>query len=413
MRLSGMIAAATLLLVSAAQAQQMQDWQVCQQAENATLGNHLRSCTAIIRSDRTSSKDKAVAYNNRGNVLRDRGDLDRAIADFNAAIRLEPKSADAYIDRGIARYRRGDLDRAIADYDQAILLDPDDAYAHNDRGLAWSARGDPDRAIADYDRAIRLDPNTAAAYTNRGLAWEDKGDLDRAIADFDRAIRLNSNDALAYNNRGLAWQAKGDLMQAVADYGEAIRSDPHFASAYSNRARAWVKQGDFARAIADCRELIRLDPQSAAAYLQRGRLLLYEGQLPSALADLNMANELAPTDAYVALWLDIVGARSSRANRLADASRQIDMSKWPAPIIHLYLGQSTPDAVLAAADDPNPRTRDRQLCEAKFYGGELALRHGAKAEARQLLRQATARCPTAFFEYTAANVELRTLGAPP
>ena len=411
MRLTG-IALASLLFVLPAQAQQVQDWHVCQEKEKTTLGNHVRSCTAIIRSERSSSKDKAVAYNNRGNFLRDRGELDRAIADFDAAVRLEPKSADTYINRGIARYRRGDLDRAIADYDEAIRIDPEDAYAYNDRGLALRAKGDLDRAIADHDQAIRLEPDTAAAYTNRGLAWQDKGDLDHAIADFDNAIRLNPNDALAYNNRALAWQAKGDLVRAVADYGESIRSDPQFASAYANRARAWEKRGDFSRAIADCRELIRLDPQSAAAYLQRGRLLLFSGQLPSALADLNMASELAPNDAYVALWLDIVGQRNSLTNRLADASRQIDMSKWPAPIIHLYLGESTAEAVLAAADDPNPKTRDRQLCEASFFGGELALQRGDKGEAAQRLRQAAARCPKAFFEYTAANVELKTLGVP-
>ena len=108
------IAIASLLLVLPAQAQQMQDWHVCQEKDKTTLGNHVRSCTAIIRSDRSSSKDKAVAYNNRGNFLRDRGELDRAIADFDAAVRLEPKSADTYINRGIARYRRGDLDRAMA-----------------------------------------------------------------------------------------------------------------------------------------------------------------------------------------------------------------------------------------------------------------------------------------------------------
>jgi tetratricopeptide (TPR) repeat protein len=413
MRWSGMIAIALLLLASAARAQQVQDWQVCQDKERTTLGNHVRGCTAIIRSDRTSSKDKAVAYNNRGNVLRDRGELDRAIADFDAAIRLDPKSADSHINRGIARYRRGDLDRAIADYDEAIRLEPDDAYAYNDRGLALRAKGDLDRAIADHDHAIRLDPDGGSVYTNRGLDWEDKGDLDRAIADFDSAVRLNSNDALAYNNRALAWQAKGDLVRAVADYGEAIRSDPQFASAYSNRAKAWEKRGDFSRAIADTRELIRLDPKSAAAYFQRGRLLLFSGQLPSALADLNTANELAPNDAYVALWLDIVGQRNRLVNRLADATKQVDMSKWPAPIIHLYLGESSPEAVLAAADDPNPRTRDRQICEANFYGGELALQRDAKGEATRQLRFAATHCPKAFFESIAANVELKTLGAPP
>jgi tetratricopeptide (TPR) repeat protein len=411
MRLPGMIAAALLelLLASPLQAQRVSDWQVCEDKGSTTLGNHVRSCTAIIKSGGTSVKDMAVAYNNRGNALRDRGDLDRAVADFNAAIRLNPMSADSYINRGIAWYRSGNLDRAIADYGEAIRLDPNDAYAYNDRALALRAKGDLDAAIADHDHALRLDPKEASLYTNRGLAWQDKGDLDRAIADFDEALRHNSSDALAYNKRALAWQAKGDFVHAIADFDEAIRVDPQYAGAYGNRARAWEKAGDFARAIADCDALIRLDPKSAVVYFQRGRLLLYSGALPAALTDLNMANELKPDDAYVALWLDIAGRRNRLTNRLVDATRQIDMTRWPAPILQLYLDLSTPEAVLAAADNPDPQTRARQVCEANFYDGEFALQRGARDEAARLLRLAAAHCPKTLTESIAANVELKTL----
>jgi len=51
---------------------------------------------------------------------RDKGDLDRAVADFDQAIRLDPKNTNAYITRGIAWATEGDLDRAIADNSQVI-----------------------------------------------------------------------------------------------------------------------------------------------------------------------------------------------------------------------------------------------------------------------------------------------------
>src|SRR5690242_19011626 len=155
MRWPGMIAAG-FLLVSAAHAQQPKDWQLCQDRAHTSLGNHIRSCTDIINADRISSRNRAIAYNNRGNALREKGALDRAMADFDAAIRLEPRLADAYVNRGITWYRRGDFDRAIADYDEAIRLDPADAYPFNNRCLALRAKGEFDRAIADYDQAIRL-----------------------------------------------------------------------------------------------------------------------------------------------------------------------------------------------------------------------------------------------------------------
>src|SRR5262245_61150390 len=66
--------------------------------------------------------------------------------------------AKAYYFRGVEYRDKGDLDRALADLGQAIKLDPKFALAFNNRGLAWEDKGEIDRAIADYDAAIRLDP---------------------------------------------------------------------------------------------------------------------------------------------------------------------------------------------------------------------------------------------------------------
>ena len=207
MRLSGM-AIASLLLVLPARAQQVQDWHVCQEKEKTTLGNHVRSCTAIIRSDRSSSKDKAIAYNNRGNILRDRGELDRAIADFDAAVRLEPKSADTYINRGIARYRRGDLDRAIADYDEAIRIDPSDIAIFHDRGVMWQRNGELDKALIDLDRAVRMSFADPEVYSDRGAVWFEKGRYDRALADFNQALKIAPGLASASIRRAAALDRK-------------------------------------------------------------------------------------------------------------------------------------------------------------------------------------------------------------
>jgi tetratricopeptide (TPR) repeat protein len=90
--------------------------------------------------------------------------------------------AIVHYNRGIAWRAKGELDRAIADYDQALRLDAKDEHAYVNRGAAWSDKGDLDRAIADYTEAIRLNPEDADPYVNRGVAWKAKGELDRAIA---------------------------------------------------------------------------------------------------------------------------------------------------------------------------------------------------------------------------------------
>src|SRR5579871_17405 len=102
-----------------------------------------------------AADDSKTCANESGDVAI--GACSRAIASGRYKGR---QLAEFYFDRARAWRAKGDLDRAIADDDQAIRLDPKYAIAHYNRGNAWFAKGDFDRAIADYDQAIRLDPKS-------------------------------------------------------------------------------------------------------------------------------------------------------------------------------------------------------------------------------------------------------------
>jgi tetratricopeptide (TPR) repeat protein len=132
-----------------------------------------------------------------------------------------------YLHRGIAHRLTGKYDRAIKDYEQAIRLDPDNAQAHHSRGTVYYLRGQFDRVIKDADRATALDPKYAIAYEQRGLAFYRKGQIDRAIAEFDKTIELLPKRALALYARGVALRRKGQAARGAADIAAAksVRSD--------------------------------------------------------------------------------------------------------------------------------------------------------------------------------------------
>src|SRR6478752_3135348 len=81
-------------------------------------------CTAAIESGGWSGAKLAWAFNNRAIAYQLKGDLDRAFADLDQAIRLDPNDAPAYANRGMIYQARDDLDHAVADYDEAIRLNP-------------------------------------------------------------------------------------------------------------------------------------------------------------------------------------------------------------------------------------------------------------------------------------------------
>lgn len=133
-----------------------------------------------------------------------------------------------------------DPDRAIADYDAAIRSDPQNAAAYFHRANAWHVKKDYDRAIADYDASIRIEPNRASVLANRGGAKVAKGDYAQGIADATRAIEIDPGLAPAYVTRGMAKRRTGDLEGAIADWTHAIELDPKLATAYDQLAWVWA-----------------------------------------------------------------------------------------------------------------------------------------------------------------------------
>jgi len=360
------------------------DWKYCKQTKDLDVS--IAACTRILEAQGESANSRAIAYTNRGKAYFAKGNKDRAFADYTLAIELNPLPAsdpnsNVYLVRGIAFESKGDETRAIADYDAAIRLDPYNATAYVSRGQTLNQKGDHDRAIADCTEAIRLDAKNFSAYDVRGKAYEAKGDDDRATADFIDAIRLNpAVDRVAvYIDRGNGYEAKGDHDRSTTYYSAALRSNSN----------------------------------NSDAYFFRGLAQLYAGVSAKALADIELATDFAPRSPYPALWLDIVSKRSNLPSRLPQAIKKIDMVKWPAPVIRLYLGQLTPEAVLAAADNPDAKIRNRQVCEANFYSAELALQDGAKDEARRLFQFAATNCSKDVAEWRAATAELKALSAQP
>src|SRR5262249_12709649 len=80
----------------------------------------IAACTRLLTQSNLSAQDRATAYRYRGLAYRRTGDNDRAIRDYDEAIRLDPKNAVTYNIRGFAYHQKADYDRAIHDYDEAI-----------------------------------------------------------------------------------------------------------------------------------------------------------------------------------------------------------------------------------------------------------------------------------------------------
>jgi tetratricopeptide (TPR) repeat protein/CHAT domain-containing protein len=133
-------------------------------------------------------------------------------------------------------YNKKDHDRAIADYDRAIAIDPKHALAYNNRGLVYYNKKDYERAIADYNRAIGINPQYALAYANLANVYKAQARYADAEPLFKRALAIREKE-LGPNHLdvGRSLNSLALLYQAQARYADA---EPLYKRVLSMREKA-------------------------------------------------------------------------------------------------------------------------------------------------------------------------------
>ena len=304
-------------------------------------------------------------------------------------------------------WAKNDSDRALTDCNQSIGIDRNLTAAYLNRGNVYLSKSDFEHALADFNQALRLDPKNAWGYAERGNLYKSQGDFDRALIDLNEAIKLDSSYAVAHFSRGDLYKSKGDVANAMTDMNDTIRLDPNYAPAYFVRGRLSYLLGNSPAALEDFGKAIKLNDNEATSFFNRGvAYYVTGGRNPDAIADFKKASELDPRDAYAALWRELAERRNNSPSHLAEATKQLDMTVWPAPVIRHFLGELNVEQTYGAAFDTDPTTKTAQTCEANFYSGELALLSKNKKEAQRLLKLAADQCPPSFIESTAALAEL-------
>lgn len=199
----------------------------------------IAGCTEVLaRGEDETDEDRATAHYNRGNAHYSKQALEEAIADYDAALELNPDHAFAHFNRGGVHTDLGDNRAALDDYTAAIALDPTDAAGFYNRGNAYKALADTDKAITDFNEALRLKPDYANAYFNRGNAYCDKSDYTQAVADYSAYIALDSTDASAYRSRANAFYMLAEYAKAIVDYDASLAIEPDNETTKSSRADA-------------------------------------------------------------------------------------------------------------------------------------------------------------------------------
>lgn len=201
--------------------------------------------------------------------------LTRALANEDAGVRIFALSqiirthkdnsyvSHAYNNRGYEYDDRGDYEKAIADYTKAIQLKPDYAEAYNNRGISYSNRKQYDKAMDDYSKAIKLNPDYSIAYCNRAGIFIDYGMYKEALKDLRKAIKLNPYSDKAFGEFAQVQLLQGNNKEALIKINSAIHLNEDEYQWYFLRSFILVNLKQYENALHDARISLRMAKRSS------------------------------------------------------------------------------------------------------------------------------------------------------
>nr|MDZ8063516.1 TIGR03032 family protein [Nostoc sp. EkiNYC01] len=222
------------------------------------------------------------------------GDLQRAIASFREAIRLQPDYIAAYNQLGNALQGLGQMEQAIAAYQKLLLINPNVAQANCNLGAIWQMQGKTEEAIAAYQRAIQLKPDFALPHLNLGRLYSNQQSWLEAAQCLQQAIQLQPDTVAAYNDLSNVFRQLGETQKAIACLHHALKHQPDFVEAWHNLGCLWMTQGDMSKAQECFQQVLTRQPDFLPVHGNLGQALEAQGQWLAALASYNRALELNP-----------------------------------------------------------------------------------------------------------------------
>ena len=251
---------------------------------------------SLFRHTLSVTEDNSIIHYNLGLLLFRQGKTDEAIANFQAAVEIQPRYVDAHDNLGVALLQAGKPDAGIAHLKEAARLAPGRADLYYNLGIALGEQGQTAQAIGQFQEALQLNPGFAGAHSRLGDVLLQQGQVDDAIAHFRRALEIQPSLAEADCKLGIALLRTGQLDEALVHLQRALEIRPGFAEAHYNLGKALFKKGQDDETLAQFQRAVQIDPKLANAQSDLGTLLVQRGRMDEAMEHYQRALELQPTN---------------------------------------------------------------------------------------------------------------------
>lgn len=211
--------------------------------QEALKAKRWSSAASHFRTALEWNRNGIDAHLGLANVYLHKGQMKRAIEEYNVAFRLNPHSAEA--ERGVHQARtEGEEEASFQALQEQIKAEPNNADAHTTYAEELVERDRLDEGQKEAELALHLDPHQGHAYCALGRIAAKQGKDNEARKNLEVAIKRDSTDNDALSALGdLAMKAK-DYKQAVTYYRRVVQVVPDETEGYQKLIAALTAIGD-------------------------------------------------------------------------------------------------------------------------------------------------------------------------
>lgn len=204
-------------------------------------------------------------YENFAEYLEATGDIDGAIAQWEAICSMLPEHFVAHVHAGRLLARRQQWSAAEQRLRKALKLEPRSPEGHLELGKVMAERGMIQSAIDEYNEALRWGPGNAMAYFHMADALAKLGKRPEATEALAKAVELQPSFWEARYLLGVELAMNNKLAEAQHQFEQTIRWRPNHVLAHLNLGVAYALQGRLEAARLEFQETLKLDPQNQKA----------------------------------------------------------------------------------------------------------------------------------------------------
>lgn len=192
----------------------------------------------------TFNAENSAAYAGLGEVFEEKGDSDKAIANYEKALKIDPDLTEVNSPLGILYYQAGDIAKAETFLKKALATEPNDAQTQYFLGLVRFSQNQDGEAEKAFRKSIEVDPNFAESHYYLGSVLTRTNREADAIAEYDKATKLNPKYLEAWFDLGVAYYNNNQFQNAVDAYLQTVKVKNDYAEAYINLADSYRQLAD-------------------------------------------------------------------------------------------------------------------------------------------------------------------------